>query len=68
MIPNDEELVATGAACQAAAILESTTPAEVADTWNLRTGTTIRPLDPHAESIRHNYRTAAATIGHHFGA
>ena len=59
-VPDAEELVATGACVQAAAVLQQRPPIEVATAWGLGTGATVEPdesLDRAA--IREGYRAAA---------
>jgi xylulokinase len=45
VVPDEDELVARGAALQAAAVLTGTDLTEVADAWNVRTGVEVEP-DP----------------------
>jgi xylulokinase len=61
-IPADDEAPATGAAVQAAAVLQSGDIASVVDRWELRLGgTTIEPIaDPQPE-IRERYAAAAVS-------
>ena len=60
MVPHADELVALGAAVQAAVVLTGSTFDDVADAWNLRAGRTIEP-DPtvDAAAIRGRYAEAA---------
>jgi xylulokinase len=59
-VPEAEELVATGACVQAAAVLQQRPPLEVASAWGLGTGETIEP-DERVDraAIREGYRAAA---------
>lgn len=43
LIPDATEQVAAGACVQAAAVATGASPADIADTWHLTTGTTIEP-------------------------
>jgi xylulokinase len=57
----DGELVALGAAAQAAAVLLDTTPAAIADAWGLGAGRTVEPdQSVPARDIRMAYAAAAA--------
>jgi len=48
LVPTEPELVACGAAAQAAAVLTGSTPAEVAEAWGLGAGQVIEP-DPSVD-------------------
>ena len=60
MVPHADELVARGAAVQAAVVLTGSTFDDVAAAWDLRAGRTIEP-DPtvDAAAIRERYADAA---------
>jgi xylulokinase len=61
-VPADEELVAGGAAVQAAAVHLGCTFAEVADAWHLRRGDTIEPDDTvDRQAIRAAYADAVGS-------
>jgi xylulokinase len=59
-VPGNDELVAAGAAVQAAVALSGATFDDVATAWNLRSGRTIEP-DPavDAAAIRGRYAEVA---------
>jgi xylulokinase len=63
-VPDEEELVAAGAAVQAAAVLSDTDLAEVADAWGLGRGEVVDP-DGRADrtAIRATYREALQKAG-----
>ena len=63
-VPRGDELVATGACVQAAAVLHRRAPEDVARAWDLGKGDVIDP-DPRvdARAIREAYRRAAARVG-----
>jgi xylulokinase len=54
LIPNATDLVAIGAAVQAAATLLSADPREVAERWNTSAGTLLEPIQLDAETISHH--------------
>lgn len=60
LVPEADELVAIGAAAQAAVALTGSTFDDVAEAWNLRAGHIIEP-DPTVDrnAIRHRYAEAA---------
>jgi xylulokinase len=59
-VPDAEELVATGACVQAAAVLQQRLPIEVANAWGLGAGTTVEPDESVDRlAIREGYRAAA---------
>ena len=60
LVPEADELVAIGAAAQAAVALTESTFDDVAEAWNLRAGRIIEP-DPTVDrgAIRHRYAEAA---------
>ena len=60
-IPDAQELVALGAAVQAAAVLTGDALSEVADRWNLRAGTVIEQRDPDEQTLDRFRRVLAAT-------
>ncbi len=63
VIPDAEEVVAAGAAVQAASVLTGATPDEVAHRWGLGRGTTVEPAEGVDGSIvRTAYHRAAATL------
>jgi len=71
VVPEEEEMVATGAAVQAAAVLDGADFDEIGAAWGLRRG---RPVDPDpgalgaAAEIRGRFRTVLAeTYGVHLG-
>jgi xylulokinase len=58
-IPRGDELVATGACVQAAAVLHRRSPVEVASAWSLGTGEVVEPdRSVDAEAVRGAYRRA----------
>ena len=60
LVPEADELVAVGAAVQAAVALTGSTFDDVADAWNLRAGRVVEPdLTVDAASIRERYVEAA---------
>ena len=63
LVPDADELVARGAALQAAAVLTGCPFAEIAAAWDLGVGTTIDP-DPTVDgaAIRARYSTALAEM------
>jgi xylulokinase len=62
VVPDADELVARGAAVQAAAVLSGTTVHEVAAAWNTGQGQTVEPnTSTDRSAIRAAYATAAAT-------
>jgi xylulokinase len=66
--PDAEELVALGAAAQAAACLSGDAPEDVAPRWNTRRGTTVEP--PHERDLETLHRIRAtrdATLALHDG-
>ncbi len=66
-IPHDDEVVATGAAVQAAAVLTRTDPSTVALHWGLGTGSPVRPTASFVAAAafdRHRYEDLRdATVG-----
>lgn len=60
IVPDDAELVATGAAVQAAAVLGSTEPTAIARAWQVGTGVVVDP-DPTVDvaAVRDAYACAA---------
>ncbi len=64
VVPDEQELVAAGAAVQAAAVLHGCSIDEVAEAWSLGLGTVIEP-DPTVEAaaIRGAYADAARPLG-----
>ena len=60
IVPANEELVATGAAVQAAAVLTGATASEIAHSWRVDGGYVVEPdLHVDRDTIRTAYRTAA---------
>jgi xylulokinase len=67
-IPDAEELVALGAAAQAAACLSGEAPEEIARRWNTRSGTTIDPpSERDLEALERIRATREATLALHDG-
>lgn len=65
LIPEADELVALGAAVQAAAVLGGETPASVAERWNTSRGTVLEPLprdDERLAAIRDVRDATAAAV------
>jgi len=61
LVPGEDELVARGAALQAAAVLTGRPFDEIADAWGLHEGTVVEPIPGvDADAIRAAYRRAAA--------
>jgi len=61
LVPGEDELVACGAAVQAAAVLTGATVAEVADAWGLGLGTTVEPTPGvDGQAVRDRYDAVAA--------
>ncbi len=60
VVPGAEEIVAAGAALQAAVLVTGSTPAGIADAWGLRSGTTTEPGPEAATAggIRQRYAEA----------
>lgn len=59
-VPDAEELVATGACVQAAAVLHQRSPVEVAKSWGLGAGHTVDPDESvDRRAIREGYRAAS---------
>ena len=59
-MPNADEAVAAGACVQAAAVLAGTPPLQVAQRWDLGSGTTVEPAGHvDAEATRRAYDRAA---------
>ena len=68
LVPKADELVALGAAAQAAACLEGEPPAEVARRWDTRSGTTLDlPAEPDEETLARIRSVRAATLELHQG-
>jgi xylulokinase len=65
IVPTDEELVACGAAVQAAAVLHGAAFGDVADTWHLGAGEVVEP-DPTVDrdAIRARYAAARGEEPH----
>ena len=62
-VPDDDEVVALGAAVQAAAVHSGTAPGEFREPWQLGTGTTVEPqAAADGGAVRARYREIAATI------
>jgi xylulokinase len=51
LLPAADELVALGAAVQAAAVLNDTDPSAVAEAWGTMTGETIDPVDQDTAAL-----------------
>jgi xylulokinase len=67
-VPDAEELVALGAAAQAAACLSGEPPEEVARRWDTRGGTTVdAPAERDREALERIRRTREATLALHEG-
>jgi len=63
-IPDTDELVACGAAVQAAAVLHQTSPESVAQAWGLGVGQVVEPrADIDAAAVRSTYAAAETTTG-----
>ena len=61
IVPSSGEQVAAGACAQAAAVLESRPPGEVAAAWGLGSGAVVEPDGRvHGEAIRARYAAVAA--------
>ncbi|MFV1990878.1 MAG: xylulokinase, partial [Acidimicrobiales bacterium] len=58
LVPDTQEVVAAGAAVQAAMVQNNRSPTELADAWNLGSGTLIEPHNDTSE-VRDSYRAAA---------
>jgi xylulokinase len=64
VVPAEPELVACGAAVQAAAVLHRCSIEEVVDAWDLRTGDVVEPdLSVDRAAVRAAYTEAAASAG-----
>jgi xylulokinase len=60
IVPDAEELVATGACVQAAAVLHQRSPIDVGRAWNLGSGETVEPDESvDRDGIRRSYHAAA---------
>jgi xylulokinase len=66
-VPDADELVALGAAVQAAACLAGEQPADVAARWGKSAGSEIEPDGPGAETLERIRATRAATLALHEG-
>ena len=66
LVPAAEELVALGAAAQAAAVLTGEPPAEVATRWDASRGALVEPVarDDDALARHHRVRTATDPLNH----
>ena len=63
-VPDAEELVALGAAAQAAAVLTGEGPGEVARRWDTRRGATVEPpAEPDVETLARIRATREAALG-----
>jgi len=51
LVPDSQEVVATGASVQAAMALGNRSPAELADAWSLGSGTLVEPLNDASEVL-----------------
>ena len=61
VIPDAQELVALGAAVQAAAVLAGRQPEEIARSWNLRAGTVIAAQQRDDQALERFRAVLAAT-------
>ena len=61
MVPSTDETVATGAAVQAAMVLDQGSATELAQQWELGSGTIVDPVTD-ASAVRSVYQTAAGLI------
>jgi xylulokinase len=67
-VPDAEELVALGAAAQAAACLSGEPPEEVARRWDTRGGLTVEaPAERDLEALERIRATREATLALHEG-
>jgi xylulokinase len=63
-VPDAEELVALGAAAQAAAVLTGEPPDEIARRWDTRSGTAIDPpAEPDTETLARIRGVREAALG-----
>jgi xylulokinase len=67
LVPDADEIVALGAAVQAAACLAGEQPAEVAARWGKSAGSEIEPDAPGGETLERIRATRAATLALHEG-
>jgi xylulokinase len=68
LVPKADELVALGAAAQAATCLDGEPPAEVARRWDTRSGVTLDPpAEPDEETLARIRSVRAATLALHQG-
>jgi xylulokinase len=62
LVPDETELVAVGAAVQAAATLHGQAPETVASTWNTSAGTLLEPMARDLELIELHRRVRSLAI------
>ena len=63
-MPDAEELVALGAAAQAAAVLTGEPPEEIARRWDTRAGRLVEPpAEPDTETLARIRATREAALG-----
>lgn len=66
-VPDAQELVALGAAAQAAALLTGEAPDAVARRWRTRRGTILEPLERDVATVDRHHRVRAALTELHAG-